>query len=347
MRSLVNRLGCSVSFSTGLFRVHAIAMQARLGCSLFESRRYCSNRSPTKSVDDDADDGFTLNATDILHRQVAQANASANSDALVAMWLPDNAPQPAKDKVLEYLRSHPVDNLIQCSSVLVTHIEENGEEKKVNVSEMPLEDAIESAKERGLSVVQMGERDGLAYVRFRNEKNRVLSLVAAELAEIDNTATQSIRLKKATEHVFRDVVDAHFIGWKSKKIVEDLKKLHPVKVGVNQFQTAESAVSKLREMCNAMKQHAEATGVYHHFTSINTSDKEVAILFSPSVQGKNNSSKSVKHPGEKEWNHTANRLGEVLRKSGRSGTYSKAEVLTPRNMGALPYRVDKYGRRIA
>jgi len=309
-----------------------------------ESKRFSS--SARKSDDDD--DGFDLNSTDILHRQVAQANAAVNSESLMAQWLPENAPQVAKDKVLEYLRSHPIDNLIQCSNVLVTHIEENGEEKKANVSEMPLEDAIDSARERGLVVVQMGERDGLAYVRFRNEKNRILNLVAAELAEIENAAsTQNIRLKKATEHIFRDVVDAHFIGWKSKKIVEDIKKLHPVKVGVNQFQNAESAVSKLREMCNAMKQHAEANGVYHHFTSINTSEKEVAILFSPSVQGKNNSSKAVKHPGDKEWNHAVNRLGDALRKSGRAGTYAKADVLTPRNMGALPYRVDKFGRRIA
>lgn len=298
----------------------------------------------------DGDEEFKFDPTAHLQRESAHANASSNTDRLLQQWLPEGAPEAARSKVAEYLRKHPVDQLILNSTVKITHMEnEEGEEAKVsNLSPMPLRDAIESAKERGMHVVQMGEGQGMAFVRIRDEKKRILTMVAEDLSSVTPAAPEKeLRLKNSVDHVFRDVVDAHFISWKSKKIVEDMKKLHPVKVGIHQFQSAEAAVQKLREMSNAIKAHAESTNVVHHFTSINASDREVAILFSPSPTGKANASKTVKHPGEKEWDHTLKRLQGALQKSGRSGTYHKVDILKPRNMGSMTYRVDKYGRRLS
>lgn len=303
------------------------------------------------STTEDGSEEYAFDTTELIQREAAIANVSSNTEKLLQQFLPAGAPESARSKVAQYLQNHPIDNLILCTTVQITHIEnEEGEEVRAGgLSPMPLKDAMDSAKERGLQVVQMGESAGKAFVRLRNEHKRISALIADDIAAAQGEVQEAqadLRLKKNIDHVFRDVVDAHFVSWKSKKIVEDIKRLHPVKVGIQQFQSAESAIAKLREMCIAIKNHAEATNVYHHFTSINAGDKEIAVLFTPSVQGKANASKSVKHPGDKEWNHALQRLQGTLRKSGRSGTYTKLDVLKRRNLGAVTYRVDKYGRKI-
>lgn len=300
------------------------------------------------------DQDFSFDSTELIQREAAVANASSNTERLLQQLLPPGAPDSARTKVANYFREHPVDQLILCSTVQVTHIEdEAGEEKKAgNLSPMPLKDALEAAAARGLQVVQMGEANGKAFVRLRDERKRIMAIIAEDMASVaveskpSEEADQQVRLKKSIDHAFRDVVDAHFISWKSKKIVEDIKRLHPVKVAIQQFQSAESAIAKLREMTVAIKGHAEAANVIHHFTTINVGDKEISILFSPSAQGKENSAKAIKHPGEKEWANALNRLQGVMRKSGRSGTYSKFDSLKPRNLGAVNYRVDRFGRRM-
>lgn len=301
---------------------------------------------------EDADE-YIFDASTLVQREAAEAGAENNLEKILSSWLPEYAPDAAIDKVKAYLAKNPVDELILSPTVQVTHIEdESGEEKKVsNLSPMTLKEAIENARERGISVVQMAERDGVAFVRIRNEKKRVLEMIAQELSSLESSTPAqpqvNLRLKNNIDHIFRDAVDDHFVGWKSKKIVDDMKKLHPVKIGIQQFQSADTAVSKLRQMANAIKTQAESLGVWHHFTSMNASDKEVSVLFSPSIQGKANASKQVKHPSEKEWNNLVSRLEGALGKSGRMGTYMKMNDLKPRNVGATPYRVDKYGRRIA
>ncbi|CUG93330.1 Hypothetical protein, putative [Bodo saltans] len=302
-----------------------------------------------------SDDEFSFDSTELIQREAALTNLSSNTEKLLQQFLPPNAPESARSKVAKYLRDHPIDQLIVCPTVQVTHIEdEAGEEKKAgNLSPMSVKEAMEAAHARGFVVVQMGEANGKAFVRLRNEKKRILAIIAEDLAAAGSSVSdqaaepeEQLRLKKSVDHIFRDVVDAHFISWKSKKIVEDLKKMHPVKVGIQQFQSAESAIAKLREMCVAMKGHAETGNVIHHFTSVNASDREIAVLFSPSAQGRENSAKSIKHPGEKEWNNALSRLQGQLRKSGRAGTYTKHDVLKARNLGAVTYRVDRFGRRM-
>jgi hypothetical protein len=305
------------------------------------------------SSNGNTDDEFSFDSTELIQREAALTSVSSNTEKMLQRFLPPNAPESARTKVLNYLKDHPIDQLILCPTVQVTHIEdEAGEEKKAgSLSPMSVKEAIEAAHARGFVVVQMGEANGKAFVRLRNEQKRIMSLIAEDIAasgsSVEAEPEQQLRLKKSVDHIFRDVVDAHFISWKSKKIVDDIKKLHPVKVGIQQFQSAESAIAKLREMCAAMKGHAEAGNVFHHFTSVNASDKEIAVLFTPSAQGKENSAKGIKHPGDKEWNNALARLQGQLRKSGRAGTYAKHDVLKPRNLGAVTYRVDRFGRRMS
>lgn len=313
--------------------------QRPLHVSCLVSSARCSSTTPS-------DDEFEFDSAALVHREAVKASAASTAEQILAAWGLSEASDAAKQKVRASLRSHPVDNLIEAATVQVTHIEnEAGKEEKTSLSPMSLKDAIDSAKERGMCVVQMAEKDGVAFVRIRNERKRILDSLGADLTESGGSTSQqqpSIKLKDNVDHIFRDVVDAHFIGWKSKKIVEDLKKLHPVKLGIQQFQTGESAMSKLREMCLAVQKHAEAVGVSHHYTSIHASDRDVSVVLTPTgVKGG-----AVKHPGEKEWSHAAHRLQDSLRKSGRLGTYAKADVLKPRSLGSVPYRVDKFGRRV-
>lgn len=154
-------------------------------------------------------------------------------------------------------------------------------------------------------------------------------------------------LKAPIDHIFRDSVDDHFISWKSKKIVEDLRKRHPVKVGLRDFQSADSAMHKLRSMSNAIKAHAEATGVSHHYVSILATDKELSITLAPNDGGRTSGAAvSVKHPSASEWEKIHGRFEHALRKSGVQGTYQRAEKMKMRNVGARDFAVDRFGRRI-
>ncbi|EPY34188.1 hypothetical protein STCU_01783 [Strigomonas culicis] len=223
-----------------------------------------------------------------------------------------------------------------------------------NLSPCSLEDALEQAQQRGLHLVQMGVREGLAFCRIRDETPWIHQLIAEDMAAAgaaaagaaEEAASAPEKLKKLVDHQFRDVVDAHFIGWKSKKIAEDIRRLHPVKLTIKDFQSAESAMYKLREMCVAIKEFAEAKGIYHHFTSIVGNDREASITLSPSSANKSGTvSKLVKHPSEKEWTSALKRMQDQCQRAGRTGTYFKSSSLKPRNVGASLHRVDKYGRR--
>lgn len=295
-----------------------------------------------------------------VQRDAAVSTAKKSLDGLLRDVLPPNAPAAAIEKARAYLQQHPMDTLIIQPKVQITHIEDpdSGVETKMSLSPCELSEALQHAKERSMNLVQMGARGDIAYCRIRHETTRILALVSAELEAAREEAKQEKmggrgdgehaknKTRELVDHSFRDVVDAHYVGWKSKKIVEDIKKRHPVKLTIKQFQSPTAAISKMREMCQAMQRYAEENVVYHHFTSIVANDREVSVTFAPSLpSAKGNAWKHIKYPGEKEWTHAIQRMDEACRKSGRYGTYAKNNVLKPRSLGRTFFRVDKYGRK--
>ena len=326
------------------YRTHPSSLPC-LSSPLLEKRRFQSTS--------DEEFGSVFDPTATIQREAAAAQADQLRDRILKEWLPADAPDAAINKLRKSLHEFPIDGMIVCPRVKITHVEDDeGVEKSMKLEPVDRDEALEQASLRKKNLVQMAERDGVAFARIRDEKKRIMKLLEPDL-QTDNAASSdrnseksNQRLKPGIDHVFRDVVDAHFISWKSKKIAQDLKRMHPVKLAVQEFQSADSAVSKLREMCNAIKAFSEQNKIYHHYTSIHATDREFSVTLSPSIQGQKNSSVTVKHPGEKEWNNAVNRLGGALRASGRMGTYSKAQELKPRNVGAQPFRVDKYGRKI-
>lgn len=321
-----------------------------------------------------------------VRHDAAVETAKKSIDSIMEELAPPNAPPAAMEKIRTYLTQHPVDALILPPSVQITHIEnaETGVEDRVHLSPMETKDALEQAHFRNMNLVQMGARGTeLAYCRIRRERPWILKLVQVEMEAAEGTmgdpaaltsplmpesaategtgASQALshhqhqqqpqhigKTKPLIDHQFRDAVDAHFVGWRSKKIVQDLRKGHAVKVTIKDFQNPEAAVNKLREMSNAMKAYAEAEHIYHHFTNIVANDREVSISFSPPSANKSGTiAKAVKYPTEKEWASALKRMEDACQKAGRIGTYMKSGKLKMRNMGASTYRVDKYGRRLS
>ncbi|KPI83644.1 hypothetical protein ABL78_7316 [Leptomonas seymouri] len=337
---------------------------------------------------DEAAFNFEFDPLDGVRHDAAVETAKKSVDNIVEELAPLNAPAEALAKIRTYLVQHPVDALILHPEVLITHIEnpDTGAEDRVHLSPMDIKSALEQAQLRKMNLVQMGARGNeLAYCRIRRERPWILKMVQAEMEQAggmmgDPAAIRSPsaavagattaaaegevhapasspqqhppqyigKTKPLIDHPFRDAVDAHFIGWRSKKIVQDIRKGHAVKVTIKEFQSPESAIIRLREMCNAMKAYAETEHVYHHFTSIVANDREASIAFSPPTANKSGTmAKSVRHPTEKEWVNALKRMEDACQKAGRLGTYMKTNKLKMRNMGASLYRVDKYGRRVS
>lgn len=312
---------------------------------------FASHSSPGSERDE-----FFYDPMEGVQRDAAVETAKKSADAVLRELLPSHAPPEAFAKAQKYLLEHPINELIDATMIHITHVANaEGEEVKAAGgmvrSPCDRDTAIRQAREKGLDVVMMARRGDTAYCRIRNEKNHVLHLVKKELdaaAEAAETAGRPSKVKDLLQHQFRDVVDAHFIGWKSKKIVQELKKGYPVKLVIREFQNWEGAILKMKEMCKAIQRVAEGEKVSHHFSSITANANEVSVMFSPSVNRGNSGNKvvQIKHPIEKEWAYAQKRMEDSCRKSGRFGTYMKAPQLKPRCLGETTYRVDKYGRRI-
>lgn len=341
--------------------------------------------------DDSAPDmpEFEFDPMASMRRDAAVESAKQSIQSVVESMLPPNAPASAVAKTRKYLEQHPVDTLIVHPRVIITHVQNSDTqvEEKMSLSPCSCTEALAQARERRMNLVQMGSRDDVAFCRIRNESIWIMKLMHDDLAtagdaggsgraetgghtadlvgaggagEARTAMSESgsyhrpSKPRPQVEHAFRDMVDAHFIGWKSKKICQDLRKGHPVKLTIRDFQSAEAAVTKLREMCQAMKTYAEAERIAHNYTSIVAHDREASITFvpayattaTPSNGAGGNSAKAIRHPSEKDWAHTMTRMEAACRKAGISGTYAKSNKLKPRNLGMRTYRVDKYGRRL-
>ncbi|RNF06852.1 hypothetical protein TraAM80_03797 [Trypanosoma rangeli] len=325
------------------------------------TRCFSAPKGGESGKDADASEEYVFDPTLSVQKDAALSMAKKSLDAIIRDLLPANAPDSATQRVKTYLQQHPIDTLITQPKVHITHVEdpESGTEAKLSLSPCDLSEALEQAQGRGMNLVQMGTRGDMAYCRIRREIPRILGLVSAELEALLEQEKQEGsshrvehdeaggKLREQVDHQFRDVVDAHFVGWKSRKIVEDIKRRHPVKVTIKEFQSPDAAISKIREMCQAMQRYAEEKGIYHHFTSIVANDREVSVSFAPSLpSAKSSAWKHIKYPKEKEWAHANKRMEEACRKSGRHGTYMKNNQLKPRSLGQTLFRVDKYGRKI-
>ncbi|CCW70181.1 unnamed protein product [Phytomonas sp. Hart1] len=284
-----------------------------------------------------------------MQNDVLKDTARKNFDRVLYALLPADPPTSAVEKVRHYLQQHPIDILITQPRVQITHREnaETGLEEKVSLAPVALSEALQEAKQRGVNLVQMSARDDLAFCRIRTEQHRILKLIEPDLQEYETARShvgepgRESKAKKLIEHTFRDAVDAHFIGWKSRKICEDLQKGHPARITIKDFQSPEMAMQKLREMCAAIQSHAEANAIYHHVTSVVGNERGVNVSLSPALP-----TKTVRHPTAKDWANALKRMEESCRCTGRLGTYIKDNRLRPRNIGMSMFRVDKYGRRV-
>jgi translation initiation factor IF-3 len=253
---------------------------------------------------------------------------------------------------------------------------------------MSLEDALQQARDNNRDLVQVASSGGVAYCRLRDAKSRALALVqplidasrgaspssssssssssspssaASSSGEGagDGAASSAAQGKKKREqkvHVFRDVVDAHFCDWRGRKIASELAHGHPIKLQITQFLSPKSASSKMQEMMQSIKHHAEVDKehedglkktprptVGHNSTGIHVSDKELAVTLQPTEPGA-----VVKHPSANDWAVALRRHEQLCNKSDRKtvGTYAESQTLKPRKIGARTFRVDKYGRRL-
>ncbi|ORC87599.1 uncharacterized protein TM35_000212050 [Trypanosoma theileri] len=352
------------------------------GISLQQRRLFSTQGNHNNPGDDD----YVFDASLSVQKEAAVQTAKKTLDVIIRELLPENAPAEAVQKVRVYLQQHPMDTLITQPKVQITHVEDpdSGTETKISLSPCELAEALQQAKERSMNLVQMGTRGDIAYCRIRNETPRILGLVSEELEALRQQQEQQQQqsssrgsgrgkdqgVRELIDHTFRDVVDAHFVGWRSQKIVQDLRRRHPVRLSIKEFQSPDTALAKMREMCDAVRRNAESAGVAHHYTSLVATDREVSITLAPNVQtppsspsttptakssSKSSSSSSqsssssssiVRHPGEREWSQAAARMLAACRKSGRHGTYVRNAALKPRSLGQTLFRVDKYGRKI-
>jgi hypothetical protein len=291
----------------------------------------------------------------------ARSWAQANSiDELIAELLPPHkrAPEEARSKLREYFTAKPINNCIRADRIIITHVQdmEGRDERAQGMSPMTLEAALTMAKDNQLDLVQMAfnEKDGYSssFCRLRREREAAMATIQSLLpqergAVVDSAAATAaaeanLPLKEVVHHVFRDAVDAHFIGWKSKKIVGELRRRTPIRLSIEKFVSATAAVRKMREMLDAIKTESLAAGLHHHHTGINASERELAVFLSPTLKSKNKEV-TVKHPSDDDWNRALQRLHTAL---GGKGTVRDDKKLKPRNVGLTTYRKDKYGRRI-
>ncbi|EPY37449.1 hypothetical protein AGDE_06485 [Angomonas deanei] len=342
-RCALLRRGVLLGLTRGYQNANVQLLMATRSTPLMTPYRYNSSKST---------DEFEFDPLASIKHDVAVESAKQSIDTIVQSFLPEGAPPSAFTKVKQYFETHPIDSLIVEQQVQITHVqnpETGAEEKMGNLSPCDLEEALEQAQERGLNLVQMGSREGTAFCRIRDEKPWVLNLIKEEMASAGVLPAEEggVKLKSMIDHQFRDAVDAHFVGWKSKKIAEDIKRQHPVKLVIKDFQSAETAIYKLQEMTTAIKEYCETKKIYFHYPGITANDREASIILSPSGSARSGTSAdTIKCPSAKDWDNALKRMQEACKKSGRLGTYVKANTLKKRNVGTRLFRTDKYGRRV-
>ena len=324
-------------------------------------QQYQQQRRTFMSSSDD-DGGLDFSYTPDLASEAKELSKGEMIEKIASEWLPHFANEDIRNKLRKQLSTTPVNGMITSDEIQITHVEnEQGEDVKFQLGAMSLRDALAQARDNERDLVQLASNGNKSFCRLRCEKKRFLATVQEELDALEAIATggkggrnDGHKKKKAqTQHIFKDVVDAHFIGWKSVKIFNEIKSGHPVKLAIQQFQDPSRAVAKLQEMLAAIKAKADAAAAastdptkaspgLHFYSGIGVSPSELSITLQP-VTDSNSKVKQTRHPQPKEWAQTEQKLESL---TGGRGTYRKSTNLVAKNIGAREFRTDKFGRRI-
>ena len=356
----------------------------------------CRHQSTAKGFADEEDDVAGSFAYDPAQSLAIDQTKQAQADrvqSLVSQWMTElgvagaSAATPsviaAKAAVVKRLTTQPINDCILCAQVAVTHVQNDaGEDMRLKMPPAPYAEVrkLIDAEYPGMDLVQFAESGGTAYCRVRKAQREMiatLSTAAGLDADDDDDAPAAAPLdegpkRPVVQHVFRDVVDSHFIGWKSTKVVDELKRGHPVKLTIQQFQNAEMAIEKMKEFMDAIKEKATTSQLAHQYTGVHASERELSIMLkslpasaaaaagqkaSPvtnSGRSKGNASSAsvvavgvtIRHPTPQEWDGIGAKMVDACDRNGSKGTYRKSGALKARNLGMRTVRVDKYGRVI-
>ena len=343
--------------------VHIAAVQAPRGIAALRFPALTVTVAPALSVrhfaatplrrwgSQEEDDESHFDAASSLRRDASAAAQQQSADQLARSVL---GPIRSRDaallaKVVAHLTRAPCNSMITAKNVVVTHVEneEGVEEKQKSTTPMGVEAALAQAQNVDKDLVQVAyqKASDTSYCRIRSELSQFLDGSALAAEEEDIAAREAAELQELVTHEFRDVADAHFIDWRSKKIVLDVAKRHPVKLVINKFTAPEAAVKKMREMLDRIKLVSELAQppVPHHHTGVQSSDRSLAVTLSPAPA---KGAAKVKHPTEADWGRVLGQFNKKVQDSGRSGTYRKSDRLKAHATGSRDYRVDRYGRRI-
>lgn len=357
--------------------------------SCSSSLRFTSSNSNNNN---NSEDDFSFDATAAISKDAEQVSQQQKILNLVNSLLPPNGsgstssfPAAAYERLQVFFTKEPINECIQADRVVITHVaNESGEDTKLKLPEMSFEEAMEQAQNNNRDLQQVALNRGVAYCRLRDAKANALKSIedligdgAGDVAsskndqqhQEDDSSSQSssstsssssigkpLKKRELNVHAFRDAVDSHFCDWRGAKIVNELARGHPIKLQILQFISPRTAFSKMEEMMQSIKNHAETDKdfesglkkeprpiVGHQSTGIHVSDKELAVTLQPTAPGQ-----AIKHPSPAEWKAGLKRHEQLCNKSDRKsvGTYEESKVLKPRQIGARTYRVDKYGRRL-
>ena len=303
------------------------------------THRLCCDKKESHSQDDDNIDdmiAFEFDASASLQQDAREATTQLGAEELARRVVPAHFTIAQHQGVIDHLRQTPVNDMITAEKVVITHVE-NDEGEEVAQSgprrEIELTDALERAKDANKDLVQFAfnEKNNTAYCRIRGEIEKLLKKMnasspdgSADGAADDSPIQAADKLQQMCEIEFSDRVDAHFIDWKSKKIVIDIYKGHPVQLRIRKFASVSTAVPKMREFLSRIRQYAELSQpmIPHHHTGISVSDKMISVTLMPSsvVQGK---VPQVKHPSENDWSKGTKRFMSAMEASGQEGTFVK------------------------
>lgn len=348
-----------------LHRGLLLASSSRHGVQFWVGISSCARRGFSSGYDaSDEVGGFEF--TPDLVSEAKELSKGELMEKIMAEWLPEYANDEMRQRLRKHLVAFPINEMITSDEIQITHVEnEAGEDVKFQLGTMTLQDALQQARDNERDLVQLASNGGKAFCRLRAERKRFMSTIQEDLDALEAAANggkgsgsaNKRKPKPPTHHIFKDVVDAHFIGWKSVKIFNEIKAGHAVKLSIQQFQNPEMAVAKMQEMLAAIKSKADAAAAaassnpaeahkavpgLHFYTGIGVSGSELSITLQP-VLDANSKVKQTRHPLPKDWAQTEQRL---LAATGGKGTYRKSNVLVAKNVGAREFRTDKFGRRI-
>ena len=303
--------------------------------------------------EEEFDEDFSFDASASLQKEFRQqTRKTLSAEEFVMSILPKNPPDAAIMKLQKYFKQYPVNNTITADQVLITHIWDpvTEKEEKVSIPTMDVEEALAKAAELKLDIVQLGLRDGVAFCRIRDETQKALSTVA-DLLAVEDAPTQDDGGKasnwkmqsKTMNHQFKDVADAHFVKWKSVKIVEELGKGYPVKLQIQQFVSVESAVAKMKEMAEAIRLNAVKRSIPFNGTQVQVSEREINLQLTPTDPAKKGADGKpiVKTPSDKDWQRNMDRFREA--RGGSAGNMKKAEYRKYEHQGKR-YALSKDGK---